>query len=125
MTRTALMGANMSRQAVLCCVPKSPWSVPVSNALLPSTPAPWSTAKRGGIVDYVDATRIVIRVNDDEAVAGGRRDIFTTRSNTAFQPEHQHPPASHRQPWVTRWPRVMIGGRRRPTRAKSPSVRTC
>jgi DNA-directed RNA polymerase subunit beta len=28
------------------------------------------TAKRGGVVDYVDATRIVIRVNDAEAVAG-------------------------------------------------------
>jgi DNA-directed RNA polymerase subunit beta len=28
------------------------------------------TARRGGVVDYVDATRIVIRVNDDEAVAG-------------------------------------------------------
>jgi DNA-directed RNA polymerase subunit beta len=28
------------------------------------------TAKRGGKVDYVDATRIVIRVNDAEALAG-------------------------------------------------------
>lgn len=28
------------------------------------------TARRGGVVDYVDATRIVIRVNDDEALAG-------------------------------------------------------
>ena len=28
------------------------------------------TATRGGVVDYVDATRIVVRVNDDEAVAG-------------------------------------------------------
>jgi len=28
------------------------------------------TARRGGTVDYVDATRIVIRVNDAEAVAG-------------------------------------------------------
>ncbi|PZU39880.1 MAG: DNA-directed RNA polymerase subunit beta, partial [Acidovorax sp.] len=28
------------------------------------------TANRGGVVDYVDATRIVVRVNDDEAVAG-------------------------------------------------------
>jgi DNA-directed RNA polymerase subunit beta len=28
------------------------------------------TANRGGVVDYVDATRIVIRVNDNEAVAG-------------------------------------------------------
>ena len=28
------------------------------------------TANRGGVVDYVDATRIVVRVNDAEAVAG-------------------------------------------------------
>src|SRR5690606_39206210 len=28
------------------------------------------TAERGGIVDYVDANRIVVRVNDDEASAG-------------------------------------------------------
>jgi len=28
------------------------------------------TATRGGVVDYVDATRIVVRVNDDEAQAG-------------------------------------------------------
>jgi DNA-directed RNA polymerase subunit beta len=28
------------------------------------------TASRGGVVDYVDATRIVVRVNDDEAAAG-------------------------------------------------------
>jgi DNA-directed RNA polymerase subunit beta len=25
---------------------------------------------RGGVVDYVDANRIVVRVNDDEAAAG-------------------------------------------------------
>jgi DNA-directed RNA polymerase beta subunit len=28
------------------------------------------TATRGGVVDYVDATRIVVRVNDAEALAG-------------------------------------------------------
>jgi DNA-directed RNA polymerase subunit beta len=28
------------------------------------------TATRGGVVDYVDATRVVIRVNDSEAQAG-------------------------------------------------------
>ena len=28
------------------------------------------TANRGGVVDYVDATRIVVRVNDAEAQAG-------------------------------------------------------
>ena len=35
-----------------------------------STPARWCTAHRGGIVDYIDAGRIVIRVHDDEARAG-------------------------------------------------------
>jgi DNA-directed RNA polymerase beta subunit len=38
----ALMGANMSRQAVLCCARKSRWSAPASSALLRSIPAPWS-----------------------------------------------------------------------------------
>jgi DNA-directed RNA polymerase, beta subunit/140 kD subunit len=37
----ALMGANMSRQACLCCVLKSLWSVPVSSAWRLWTPAPW------------------------------------------------------------------------------------
>jgi DNA-directed RNA polymerase subunit beta len=27
-------------------------------------------ALRGGVVDYVDANRIVVRVNDDETLAG-------------------------------------------------------
>ncbi len=43
-------------------------------------------ARRGGVVDYVDASRIVIRVNDDEIVAGEAGvDIYNltkyTRSN--------------------------------------------
>ena len=43
-------------------------------------------AKRGGIVDYVDASRIVVRVNDDETEAGETGvDIYNltkyTRSN--------------------------------------------
>jgi DNA-directed RNA polymerase subunit beta len=33
MTRTALMGANMSRQAVPVLRPEKPWSVPASSAL--------------------------------------------------------------------------------------------
>ncbi len=43
-------------------------------------------ARRGGVVDYVDANRVVIRVNDDESVAGETGvDIYNlqkfTRSN--------------------------------------------
>ena len=66
----ALMGSNMQRQAVPCLRPEKP----VVGTGIERTCAVDSgtvvTALRGGLVDYVDANRIVIRVNDDEAVAG-------------------------------------------------------
>ncbi len=52
------------------CVRRSRWSVPASSASPRSTRAPSWWPRRGGVVDYVDANRIVIRVNDAEAVAG-------------------------------------------------------
>jgi DNA-directed RNA polymerase subunit beta len=66
----ALMGANMQRQAVPCLRPEKRWSVPVSSAPWQSTRAPPCRRLRGGVVDYIDAGRVVIRVNDDEAQAG-------------------------------------------------------
>src|SRR2546427_3358137 len=42
---------------------------PPRSTLFPYTTL-FRSATRGGIVDYVDATRIVVRVNDAEAVAG-------------------------------------------------------
>jgi len=66
----ALMGSNMQRQAVPCLRPEKP----VVGTGIERTVAVDSgtavIALRGGLVDYVDASRIVIRVNDDEAVAG-------------------------------------------------------
>ncbi|MCM3755202.1 DNA-directed RNA polymerase subunit beta, partial [Bacillus licheniformis] len=66
----ALMGSNMQRQAVPCLRPEKP----VVGTGIERTCAVDSgttvQAFRGGVVDYVDAGRIVIRVNDDEAVAG-------------------------------------------------------
>ena len=66
----ALMGSNMQRQAVPCLRPEKP----VVGTGIERTCAVDSgtvvTALRGGLVDYVDANRIVIRVNDDEAMAG-------------------------------------------------------
>ncbi len=44
----ALMGANMQRQAVPCCVPKRHWSEPVSSAPLRLTPA--RPCRRGAAV---------------------------------------------------------------------------
>jgi DNA-directed RNA polymerase subunit beta len=66
----ALMGSNMQRQAVPCLRPEKP----VVGTGIERTCAVDSgtvvTSLRGGMVDYVDANRIVIRVNDDEAQAG-------------------------------------------------------
>ena len=64
----ALMGANMQRQAVPCR-PEKPPSAPASSAPAAVT-RHCRPGRRGGIVDYVDASRIVVRVNDDETAAG-------------------------------------------------------
>ena len=66
----ALMGANMQRQAVPCLRPEKPvvgTGIERSVAIDSGTTV---IARRGGIVDFVDANRIVVRVNDNEAVAG-------------------------------------------------------
>jgi len=66
----ALMGSNMQRQAVPTLRADKPLvgtgierrvAVDSGNAI---------QARRGGLVDKVDAGRVVIRVNDDETVAG-------------------------------------------------------
>ncbi|NOT16182.1 MAG: DNA-directed RNA polymerase subunit beta [Methylotenera sp.] len=66
----ALMGANMQRQAVPCLRAEKP----VVGTGIERTVAVDSgtvvIARRGGVVDYVDAGRIVVRVNDEEAKAG-------------------------------------------------------
>jgi DNA-directed RNA polymerase subunit beta len=66
----ALMGANMQRQAVPCLRPEKPM---VGTGIERAVAVDSSTAivaRRGGIVEYVDANRIVVRVHDDEATAG-------------------------------------------------------
>ncbi|MBR7059353.1 MAG: DNA-directed RNA polymerase subunit beta [Neisseriaceae bacterium] len=66
----ALMGANMQRQAVPCLRPEKPLVGTGIEREVAIDSATAIVAKRGGVVDYVDANRIVVRVNDDEAVAG-------------------------------------------------------
>jgi DNA-directed RNA polymerase subunit beta len=66
----ALMGSNMQRQAVPCLRPEKPLvgtGVERTSAVDSGTCV---VALRGGVVDYVDANRIVVRVNDDETVPG-------------------------------------------------------
>jgi len=82
----ALMGSNMQRQAV----PTLRAEKPLVGTGMEKTVAVDSgvtvVAKRGGVVDYVDASRIVIKVNEEEMTAGEAGiDIYNltkyTRSN--------------------------------------------
>ena len=66
----ALMGANMSRQAVPVLRPEKPMVGTGIERVAAIDSGTVVTVTRGGIVDYVDATRVVIRVNDAEAQAG-------------------------------------------------------
>ncbi|MEI7680398.1 MAG: DNA-directed RNA polymerase subunit beta [Betaproteobacteria bacterium] len=66
----ALMGSNMQRQAVPCLRAEKPL---VGTGLERTVAVDSGTAvraNRGGLVDYVDASRIVVRVHDEEATAG-------------------------------------------------------
>ena len=60
----ALMGANMSRQAVPILRPEKPMVGTGIERVAAIDSGTVVTATRGGVVDYVDATRVVIRVND-------------------------------------------------------------
>jgi DNA-directed RNA polymerase subunit beta len=82
----ALMGSNMQRQAVPCLRPEKPFVGTGIERTAAVDSGTVVTAHRGGIVDYIDASRIVIRVHDDEARAGEVGvDIYSlikyTRSN--------------------------------------------
>ncbi|MDU0810191.1 MAG: DNA-directed RNA polymerase subunit beta [Burkholderia sp.] len=66
----ALMGSNMQRQAVPCLRPEKPVVGTGIERICAVDSGTTVQASRGGVVDYVDGGRIVIRVNDDETTAG-------------------------------------------------------
>jgi DNA-directed RNA polymerase subunit beta len=66
----ALMGANMQRQAVPCLRPEKALVGTGIERTVAVDSGTAVQALRGGIVDYIDANRIVVRVNDDETVPG-------------------------------------------------------
>ena len=82
----ALMGANMQRQAVPCLRPEKPLVGTGMERTVAVDSGTVVKARRGGVVDYVDANRIVVRVHDEETLAGDVGvDIYNvmkyTRSN--------------------------------------------
>ena len=66
----ALMGSNMQRQAVPCLRAEKPLVGTGIERTVAVDSGTAVQARRGGRVDYVDASRIVVRVNDDETRAG-------------------------------------------------------
>jgi DNA-directed RNA polymerase subunit beta len=82
----ALMGSNMQRQAVPTIKPDKPLVGTGMEHTVAVDSGVTVSAKRGGIVETVDASRIVIRVNDEEVIGDDIGvDIYTftkfTRSN--------------------------------------------
>lgn len=82
----ALMGANMQRQAVPTLRSEKPLVGTGIERALAVDSGVVVAAKRGGVIDYVDASRIVVKVNEDELRPGEAGiDIYNltkyTRSN--------------------------------------------
>src|SRR6202007_199065 len=66
----ALMGSNMQRQAVPTLRSQTPLVGTGMERPVAIDSGVTVVAKRGGTVDSVDASRIVVRVNDEETTAG-------------------------------------------------------
>jgi DNA-directed RNA polymerase subunit beta len=81
----ALMGSNMQRQAVPTLTAQKPLVGTGIERIVARDSGVCVVANRGGVVDSVDAARIVIRVNEDEIGDGSGVDIYNlvkyTRSN--------------------------------------------
>ena len=79
----ALMGSNMQRQAVPTLRADKPLVGTGMERIVASDSGVAAVAKRGGVVDSVDAGRIVVRANDDEIIAGESGvDIYNLRKYT-------------------------------------------
>jgi DNA-directed RNA polymerase subunit beta len=82
----ALMGSNMQRQAVPTLIAQKPLVGTGIESSVARDSGVCAVATRGGVIESVDASRIVVKVNDDETPAGDAGvDIYNltkyTRSN--------------------------------------------
>jgi len=66
----ALMGSNMQRQAVPTILPETPLVGTGMERIVATDSGVTLVARRGGTVDSVDASRVVIAVNDAETQSG-------------------------------------------------------
>ncbi len=82
----ALMGSNMQRQAVPVLRAEKPVVGTGMERIVAVDSGVTVIAKRGGVIDFVDSSRVVVRANDDEVEDGASGvDIYSltkyTRSN--------------------------------------------
>jgi DNA-directed RNA polymerase subunit beta len=66
----ALMGSNMQRQAVPTLIAEKPLVGTGMERVVATDSGVTAVAKRGGVVDQVDAGRIVVHANEDEVPVG-------------------------------------------------------
>ena len=90
----ALMGSNMQRQAVPLIKAEAPLVGTGMEEVVARDSGAAIAARRTGVVDQVDATRIVIRATaGDRSVEAGRRHLPPAQV-PALEPEHLHQPAA-------------------------------
>ena len=97
----ALMGSNMQRQAVPLLKADAPFVGTGMEAKVARDSGAAITARRGGVIDQVDAMRIVIRVTDEMKLGDPGVDIYRLRK---FQRSNQNTCINQR-------PRVKVGDR--------------
>ena len=83
----ALMGSNMQRQAVPLMQATAPFVGTGIESVVARDSGAAIMAKRGGVIDQVDATRVVVRVTDDLEVGDPGVDIYSLRK---FQRSNQN-----------------------------------
>ena len=83
----ALMGSNMQRQAVPLVKAEAPYVGTGIEEIVARDSGAAITARRGGIIDQVDAVRIVVRVTDDMDPGDPGVDIYRLRK---FQRSNQN-----------------------------------
>jgi DNA-directed RNA polymerase subunit beta len=83
----ALMGSNMQRQAVPLLKADAPYIGTGMEAKVARDSGAAITARRGGVIDQVDAMRIVVRVTDEMEIGDPGVDIYRLRK---FQRSNQN-----------------------------------
>ena len=122
----ALMGSNMQRQAVPLLQAEAPFVGTGMEAVVARDSGAAVAARRPGVVEQVDAQRIVIRATEENDPTKPGVDILQSSQIPALKPEHLYQPASARERSVTLSVKATSSlMARQQTLANWLSVRTC